>query len=72
MKQIGSRNLSLGTYTEQQALRVPEPPVQSTVTRLIKCSQTLMKQHIREHQETPWQDGDPQAAEGFYNSAINT
>ena len=37
----------------KQALRVPEPRVQSTVTRLIRCSQTLTKQHIWEHRETP-------------------
>ena len=33
-------NFEICQFLVTQALRVPEPPVQSTVTELIKCSQT--------------------------------
>ena len=53
-----------------QALRVPEPPVQSTVTRLIKCSQTnIDKTTYTGAPGNTLTRGNPQAAEGFYNSA---
>ena len=41
---VGVKRVVVGTtltnYLFLQALRVPEPPVQSTVTGLIKCSHT--------------------------------
>ena len=33
-------------YCHKQALRVPEPPVETTVTRLIKCSQQTLVNNI--------------------------
>ena len=53
-----------------QALRVPRTTGPCAVNRY-GINILMMNHHIWGYRETPRQDADPQAMEGFYNSAIN-